>query len=71
MPDDAENNNLGDKRYVTLVVRLLVNKEGIVDHGSLVDLNEDLVGRFRRLEEITDVIYHWLHTQIRPNLPDA
>jgi hypothetical protein len=64
LSDDARDTRLVDKRYLTLVIRLLVDGQGHVQHGALVGLHEETVGQFRQLEDLPDLVTHWLQTQI-------
>ncbi|MCB0096805.1 MAG: hypothetical protein KDE46_13840 [Caldilineaceae bacterium] len=42
-------NHLDNAHYQILVIRLLVDGQGQWQQGALIDLNEQLVGRFRNL----------------------
>ena len=66
MPDDPNiSTNLIDKQYKTLIVRLLVDiRQGQLQLGHLVDLNENSVGRFRQLGELPSLIARWLESWI-------
>ena len=66
MPDDPnKSTDLADKQYKTLIVRLLVDiSQGQLQLGHLVDLNENSVGKFRRLDELPSLITHWLESRI-------
>jgi hypothetical protein len=37
---------LGDKRFVTLIVRLVLDRRGGLVHGEVVDVEDRLWGRF-------------------------
>jgi hypothetical protein len=63
LPDDAESTKLVDSHYFTLVVRLLVAKQGELRRGILVALDEQPVGSFRRLDEIPGLIRAWLSSK--------
>jgi hypothetical protein len=64
LPDGTKGTGLVEKRYLTLVVRLLVDGRGDIQQGVLVDLYEEPVGQFRRLEELPGLVTHWLETRI-------
>lgn len=38
--------DLGETRYVTLILRLLLDEKGRVLNGELADINGDLIRRF-------------------------
>ena len=63
MVNEAEHNGLAENRYSGLVVRFLINKEGNLLHGRLVDLSGNTVSQFRQLDEISDLIDAWLSAQ--------
>jgi hypothetical protein len=46
---------LGQKQYVTLIIRLLIDPQGGIQ-GTLVDLNEDPIAQFQRLDGLPDII---------------
>jgi hypothetical protein len=58
-------NNLADKYYLTLVIRLLVDQQGKLQHGDVVDLSEKRVGQFRKLEVIPSLVTRWLNAWAR------
>jgi hypothetical protein len=63
LPDDGTATRLIEKRYLTLVIRLLVDGRDKVQQGVLVDVHEKSVGKFRQLEELPDLITRWLETR--------
>jgi hypothetical protein len=52
-------NRLGSRRYVTLVVRLLVHPQDEIQ-GVVVALDEHVVGQFRELDRLPELIRRWL-----------
>ena len=69
MPDDTAG-KLVDNRYLILITRLLVDQDGNLQQGILVDLDERTVGKFRYLDELPELIGDWLRTPLnKPNLP--
>ena len=66
MLDEAQRNHLIDKSYSSLVLRLLVDAQGDVQRGTLVDLHANQVGQFRYLDELPDLIRAWLKVQPWP-----
>ena len=64
MPDGGTATRLVKKQYLTLVIRLLVDGQGDLQQGVLVDLHEEMVGQFRQLEQLPDLITHYLENRI-------
>ncbi len=64
MSKPSAANNLADKSYLTLVVRLLVDQQGELQRGVVVDLSERRVGQFRQLEALPNLLAHWLNTWV-------
>ncbi|HMQ53514.1 MAG TPA: hypothetical protein PKE64_18725 [Anaerolineae bacterium] len=69
MPDDDAPSNLSDKQYIALLIRLLVDRRGRIQHGALLDLNRRTIAQFRQLDELPALITAWLQTLARP--PDS
>jgi hypothetical protein len=51
---------LGNKRYLTLVIRLLVDTQGQIQQGTAVDLSGQSVSQFRQLDELPILIADWV-----------
>ena len=49
--------------HISLVVRLVLDRQGQVKRGELVDLHGQIIGRFVRLTEIPALIGSWLKHQ--------
>jgi hypothetical protein len=65
-----ENPKLLHNRYFTLVTRLLIDKDGNLQQGNLVDLDEKVVGQFRQVDELPDLVRAWIKTCVnKPGLP--
>lgn len=60
MPNEPASEQLGNKRYLIVVLRLLVSEQGELRHGELVDASGLTIGTFRKLDEIPDLILRWL-----------
>jgi hypothetical protein len=70
LPDDDDAaSNLSDKQYVTLIIRLLVDRHGRVQQVALIDLNRQTLGQFQQLDELPSLIMAWLKTSTHP--PDV
>ncbi len=63
MSDNSNTTDITNKRYLTLIVRLLVDNKGKLQFGTLIDLNGKVVGRFRKLSETVGLISSWLKTK--------
>ena len=62
LSNNSETTNLLDNRYSALVIRLLVDKDGNIQQGYLIDLEETIVGQFRQLDEVPSLIEAWIKT---------
>ena len=60
-------NNVDDKYYLTLVLRLLVDKQGNLYRGVMVDLNQKQVNQFHNLESLPNLVAGWLNTWTQGN----
>jgi hypothetical protein len=54
---------LAEKRYLTVIVRLVVDKRGQVVQGEVVDLQARLLGRFAGWRGLTRTMRAWLARQ--------
>ena len=70
MSDESTANNLAEKRYLTLVVRLLIDRRGQIQRGILVNLRNEIVGQFRQLNELPALIANRLESWIGEQEPD-
>jgi hypothetical protein len=69
LSNNSENTKLLDNRYIILVIRLLVDKDGNIQQGNLIDLDEKIAGQFRQLDELPELVRAWIETSITP--PDG
>ena len=60
MTDAPRSEELVDKRYLILVMRLLVSGQGELQYGELVDVSGLTVGTFRELDEVRGLVGRWL-----------
>lgn len=65
MSIDNASSKLADQRYHSLVVRLLVNPQGKLQHGVVVDLNSQTIGQFQQWDEFIFIVHRWLKTMIQ------
>ena len=63
MSNNISVNHLGNQHYQILVIRLLVDGQGQLQQGVVVDLNEQTVGHFRQLETLPGLVARWLCAQ--------
>jgi hypothetical protein len=59
----ARNGMPTEKRYVTLILRLVLDAHGRVDHGEVVDADATLLGRFSGKEGLLSTVRAWLTGQ--------
>ncbi len=52
-----------DKRYLILVLRLLVDQQGLLQYGEVVETDGQRVGRFQHLGELEGMIERWREQQ--------
>ena len=57
--------HLGNAHYEILVIRFLVDGQGQLQQGVVVDLNEQPVGHFRQLDALPALVADWLNAQER------
>jgi hypothetical protein len=62
----SRDDDLVTGRQVVFAVRLLVDAEGQLVHGELVDLNEHPRGRFDRWDGLTAAIQECLREEVTP-----
>ena len=54
------HNQLGDKRHVTLILRLAIDKDGRLARGELINLSGVVMGRFIEWPKLTQMIQAWI-----------
>jgi hypothetical protein len=64
LSDNTQSPKLFVNRYLTLVVRFLVDDAGNLRQGELIDLNQKSVGQFRELDEVPRFIKKWLKNSV-------
>jgi hypothetical protein len=50
------NSALGNHRQITIIVRLVVDHLGRLNHGQVVDLSGTSLGRFNRWQQLTPLV---------------
>lgn len=63
LPTQPDRNHLADKRYATVVLRLVLDKHGRLMHGELVDVEGTLQQRFKGRRGLTQAVRTWLAGQ--------
>jgi len=64
MPNPADENKLVEKRYATLILRLLLDRQGALIHGELVDVGGGLPARFVGWRGLIGAVRTWLKNQV-------
>jgi hypothetical protein len=62
LSDDSDADNLTDTHHIVLIIRLLVDRQGRLKQGALIDLNQQTIRQFRQLNELPRSITSWLKT---------
>lgn len=57
--------DLTDKRYLVVVIRLLVDHHGKVERGVLIDAGGETIGQFQQLDNLPHLITYWLESWSR------
>ncbi len=64
LPTDA---NLADTQNVTLVLRLVFDKQGCLRYGQIIDVDAELVGQFADRAGLTRALAAWFDAQGCPD----
>ena len=57
------DNHLADKRHITLILRLAIDKDAQLVYGELVNLEGVSIGHFMEWPKLTEVIQTWFASQ--------
>ena len=52
--------HLVNQLQITLILRLTVNQQRQMQHGEVVDLNGEVIGRFTEWSQLLAVVQTWL-----------
>ena len=63
MPMPLNGNHLADKRYITVVLRLVVDEHGRVTHGQLIEVSNGHKQRFKGWRGLVWAVRGWLTGQ--------
>ncbi len=58
---------LADVQNVTLVLRLVFDKQGCLRHGQIIDVDAELVGQFTDQAGLTRALAAWFDAQGCPD----
>jgi hypothetical protein len=56
----ANGDHLGEKRHVTVILRLVLDRQGALQVGELCDLEGTVLGRFSAWGDLTRTLARWL-----------
>ncbi len=60
----STKDSLSDVHPATIILRLVVNKRGVIVHGELVNLDGKSLGHFIGWRGLTRALKTWLTTQV-------
>ena len=63
--------NLADTQNVTLVLRLVLDEQGYLQHGQIIDIDAELVGQFTDQAGLMRALAAWLDAQGCPDRVDT
>ncbi len=61
------DDNLADVQNVTLVLRLVFDRQGCLQHGQIIDIDAELVGQFSDRAGLTRALGAWFDAQGCPD----
>ena len=56
-------NHLADKRYITVVLRMVVDERGRLLHGELIDVEGVQQQRFKGWRGLVEAVRSWLSSE--------
>jgi hypothetical protein len=68
LPTSADENHLAERRYVTVVVRLVLDQHGRLIHGEFIDVASVIGVRFSGWRGLIRAVRSWLAQQ--PSAPE-
>ena len=60
LAEPVNGNHLGHRRLVTVVLRLILDRRGLLVHGEVVDEANRLQGRFASWDRLVPALSAWL-----------
>ena len=67
MPEPPAENHLADRRYVSVVLRLVLDEHGLLIHGEVVGDATTRPARFSGWPGLTRALQAWLAGQEQPD----
>ena len=67
----STDDNLADTQNVTLVLRLVFDRQGCLRHGQIIDIDAELVGQFADQAGLVRALAAWFDAQGCPDRIDA
>jgi hypothetical protein len=59
MVDSEHSDMLSEKQQVTIILHMLMDEQGKLVHGDLLNVNGESSGRFSSWEEVIGVLHEW------------
>ena len=63
--DDGLSDMLSEKHQVTVILRMLMDEQGKLLHGNLVDVDGQSRGRFSNWGDLVNLLRQWFDSQER------
>ena len=67
----STDDNLADTQNVTLVLRLVFDRQGCLRHGQIIDIDAELVGQFTDRAGLVQALAAWFDAQGCPDRIDT
>jgi len=64
------SDKLAETRQVTVILRLVVDRDGRLQHGEVVNIADNSNNRFKDWDGLTLTLRSWLSNRSQGNLPD-
>jgi hypothetical protein len=62
---------LDDRRQLIVILRLVVDRWGLLSHGEVVDLDGTSLGRFTDWRKVTPIVRTWVQSRRADDQPEA
>ncbi len=63
MSDLPDNDRLAETRHMTLILRLVLDPDGQIHHGEIIDADTKSMSRFKNWDEMIRALQDWLADQ--------
>ena len=67
MVNDEQSDKLSQKQQVTVILRMLLDEQGMLVHGDLVDVDGQSRGRFSSWDDLVIMLREWSANHERKN----